>query len=81
MIYNSRKYPKSLFIEKSSNLINKMMLRGCLVIYKKNMVQYIGKFSGSKLKNSILINTNWEFAETIEPIEIDDIKYISAIQY
>ena len=81
MIYNSRKYPKSLFIEKSSNLKNNIMSRGCLVIYKKNMVQYIGKFSGSKLKNSLLINTNWEFAETIEPIEIDDIKYISAIQY
>ena len=81
MIYNSRKYPKSLFIEKSSTLTNNIMSRGCLVIYKKNMVQYIGKFSGCKLKNSLLINTNWEFAETIELIEMDDIKYISAIQY
>ena len=74
MIYNSRKYPPSLFAVKS---IISMSDKGCLVLYTKNKIKYMGKLSGYNLNGMSLINTNWRFAETIECVSINDITHIS----
>ena len=73
MIYNSRKYPTSLFIQKSNDIFHK----GYLIIYKKNNAIYVAKIAGYMLNGSLLINTNWEFAETIELISTNQITHIS----
>ena len=74
MIYNSRKYPTSLFIQKSSIFIPQ---KGCIVLYMKNKIKYMGKVSGYCLKGMAVINTNWIFAETLECVSIDEITHIS----
>jgi|LakMenEpi03Aug12_release.lakeMendotaPanAssembly.Ray.scaffolds.fasta_scaffold6156382_1 hypothetical protein len=76
MIYNSRKYPLLLFIEKKNNKFKK----GHYVIYKMNKCLYMGKVFSNHL-NGIVINTQWEFAETIENISIEQIIYISKLKY
>ncbi len=74
MIYNSRKYPPSLFvINPYTNISNK----GFLVIYTKNKIKHMGKLTGYSLKGVSIINTNWLFAETIECIPNNEITHIS----
>jgi hypothetical protein len=74
MIYNSRKYPPSLFVVKSDI---SMSDKGFLVLYSKNKLRYIGKLSGYNIKGMTIINTNWRFAETIEYVSMNDITHIS----
>ena len=77
MIYNSRKYPLSLFIEKKNNKFKK----GQYLIYKINKCLYMGKVFSNHLNGVIVVNTHWEFAETIENISIEQVIYISKLKY
>jgi len=78
MIYNSKKYPLSLFLKKNNtNVFHK----GHYVIYKINKCFYIGKVCCHQLNGGILINTNWQFAETKKFISNEQVLYISKIIY
>lgn len=74
MIYNSKKYPPSLFVINPNITICD---KGCIVLYTKNKIKYMGKLTGYSLKGFTLINTNWLFAETIESISTNQITHIS----